>query len=64
MMKMIDPPIEEIRQVRREISREFGHDPVRYSEHLRALDKQLAKEDAAQRARRAKRKTTALRALK
>ncbi|MBI2926525.1 MAG: hypothetical protein HYY24_12590 [Verrucomicrobia bacterium] len=56
-MKIIDPPIEEIHQVRCEISREFGHDPVRYSEHLRELDKKLAKEAAARRAKRAKPRT-------
>jgi hypothetical protein len=35
-----DPPIDEIRAIRHEISAEFGHDPKRYIQYLRDLEKE------------------------
>lgn len=37
-----DPAIEDIRAVRREISREHGHDPHALGEHYRELEKQYS----------------------
>lgn len=40
-MKMkADPPIDEIRAIRHQLSAEFGHDPKRYIQYLRELEKQ------------------------
>ena len=36
-----DPLIEEIREVRRKISAEFGHDPRRLVEHYRELEREM-----------------------
>ncbi len=35
-----DPPIDEIREIRGQISARFDHDPVRLFEHFRELQKQ------------------------
>ena len=39
-----DPAIDEIREVRREISAEFGHDPRRLMAHYVEYEKQLKRE--------------------
>jgi hypothetical protein len=39
-----DPAIDEIREVRRKISAEFGHDPRRLMAHYAEYEKQLKRE--------------------
>ena len=39
-----DPAIDEIREVRRKISAEFGHDPRRLMAHYAGYEKQLERE--------------------
>ena len=39
-----DPAIDEIREVRRKISAEFGHDPRRLMAHYAEYEKQLERE--------------------
>jgi hypothetical protein len=39
-----DPAIDEIREVRRKISAEFGHDPCRLMAHYVEYEKQLERE--------------------
>jgi len=38
-----DPLIDEIREIRRKISAEFGHDPRRLVEHYMELEKEMRK---------------------
>ena len=39
-----DPAIDEVREVRRKISAEFGHDPRRLMAHYAEYEKQLERE--------------------
>ena len=41
-MKIPDPPIDEVREVRHQISERFGHDPARLVEYYIELQEQYA----------------------
>lgn len=43
-MKTVDEGLAPIREVRHEISRQFGHDPHRYVDYLKTLETHYAKQ--------------------